>query len=278
MAEASRVGRDARALKKKRTTMVLSRQVGPRWRSVVLLTVGAAVSLAVMVWAVGKATPQPTVAGQAVEEGERGNDDPTVLDNDGRFTGPGEVWPPQPKDATDIVNRSAAEIAPEPQAERLAALDAVAPAEQAPSDVVAGSAEVQAAIGENSNLIAVEETNGSTQMIWFSLSNNQTVDAVVEGGAVSTLLTLEPGTFQPELSDAEKLAAVDIARAHWVSKGDRRIDGLQGYSILAFQPGGAYYETRMVYVSFHIDEDSRPELLAWVDLVTGDVVKSEVDR
>lgn len=231
-----------------------------------------------MVWAIGSSTPQPTVAGQAAEEADHNNDDPTVLDNDGRFTGPGEVWPPQPKGATDIVNRSAAEIAPEPQAERLATLDEIAPADRGPSDVVVESAELQAEIGEESNLIAVEDTNGSTQMMWYSLSNNQTVDVVIEDGAVARLSTFEPGTFQPELSDAEKQAAVDIARAYWVGRGDRRIDGLQGFSILAFQPGGAYYETRMVYVSFHIDEDSRPELLAWVDLVAGDVVKGEVDR
>jgi hypothetical protein len=34
----------------------------------------------------------------------------------------------------------------------------------------------------------------------------------------------------------------------------------------------------MVYVSFHIDEDERPELLTWVDLASGDVIKSEVER
>ncbi len=256
--------------------MVLSRQVGPRWRSVALLAVGAAASLGVLIWAVGSQTGTPTVAGQLA--GEQATDDPTKLDNDGRFTGPGEVWPPQPKDATDIVERSAADITPEPQATRLATLDAAAPAGQAPSDVVASSAEVRAAIGQTNNLIAVEEIDGTTRMIWYSLSNNQTVDVVIEGGQVTSLETAAPGTFQPELSDAEKDAAIALARAHWVGRGDRRIDGLMGFSILAFQPGGAFYDTRMVYVSFHIDEDERPELLTWVDLVSGDVIKSEVDR
>ena len=256
--------------------MVLSRQVQPRGRSVALLVVGAATSLLALIWAVGAQAGTPTVAGQAAVE--EAADDPTKLDNDGRFTGPGEVWPPQPREATDIVDRSAADITPEPQAARLAALDAAAPVDAAPSDVVAADADVQAALGEVANLIAVEEIDGSTRMIWFSLTNNQTVDAEVRGDRVVSLATSAPGTFQPELSDAEKQAAVDLARAHWAAKGDRRIDGLQGFSILAFQPGGAYYDTRMVYVSFHIDEDERPELLAWVDLVTGDVTKSEVDR
>lgn len=256
--------------------MVLSRQVEPRGRSVALLAIGAAASLGVLIWAIGAQNGSPTIAGQAAAEDAI--DDPTKLDNDGRFTGPGEVWPPQPKDATNVVDRSAADIAPEPQAARLAALDAQAPADAAPSAVVAADTEVQAALGADTNLIAVEEIDGTTRMIWYSLTNNQTVDAVVQGDQVVSLSTSAPGTFQPELSDDEKQAAVAIARAHWAAKGDRRIDGLQGFSILAFQPGGAYYETRMVYVSFHIDEDERPELLAWVDLVTGDVIKSEVDR
>ena len=256
--------------------MVLSRQVAPRGRSVALLVVGAVASLGVLIWAVGSQTGTPVLAGQAAAE--QAADDPTKLDHDGRFTGPGEVWPPQPKDATDIVERSDAEIAAEPQAARMAALDAAAPADQAPSEIAANDANVQSAIGEANNLIAAEEIDGTTRMIWYSLSNNQTVDIEVQGGQVTSLVTAAPGTFQPELSDAEKDAAIAVARAHWVAKGDRRIDGLAGFAILAFQPGGAYYDTRMVYVSFHIDEDERPELLTWVDLVSGDVIKSEVER
>lgn len=258
--------------------MVLSRQDRSRWRGVALLTVIAAASFAVMIWAVGQRSASPTSAGQAVEDAAATGDHPTALDSNDRFTGSGGVWPPQPKHATDIVARSSGDIAPRSQAATLATLDAAAPEQQAPSDVVDASAEVQAAIGERNNLIAVEVTDGSTQMIWYSLSTNQTVDVVIANGGVVSLDTYEPGTFQPELSDAEKQTAVDLASAYWESRGDRRIGGLQGYSILAFQPGGAYYETRMVYVSFHIDEDSRPELLTWVDLVSEEITQSEVER
>ncbi|MEM9653787.1 MAG: hypothetical protein AAGA65_16970 [Actinomycetota bacterium] len=258
-------------------TTNLSRELEWRWRSVAVLTVGAIASLAVLIWAVANTSASPTVAGQAVDQAVE-NDDPTKLDNDGRFTGPGDVWPPQPRSATAMIDRSAVDFAPMSAADRLLAIDGAAPAGRAPSEVLAADDNVLGAIGESANLIAVEEVDGATHLAWFSLSNNQTVEVVVKGDRVTSLVTSDPTVFQPELSHAEKLAAVDVARAHWVGKGDRRIDGLEGFSILAFQPGGAYYDTRMVYVSFHVDEDARPELLAWVDLVTGDVIKSEVDR
>ncbi len=252
------------------------------WARIAALTTGVLVSGAALAWAVAQGSDATVDAGvnpapAQVADADR-DDDPTVLDDDGRFTGPGEVWPPQPKDATDVVARSFGDLEPEPMDERLAALDADAPAAQAPSEVVADDAAAQAALGDNVNLIAVERSADGAQLIYYSLSNNQTVDIAVADGAVASLDTYSPGDFQPELSVDEKNAAIDLARVHWQGRGDSRIDSLQGFGILAFQPGGDYYDTRMVYVSFHVDEDARPELLTWVDLAAGQIIKSEVDR
>lgn len=259
--------------------MLENAQPGPPLVRVWLLSAGAVISLGALVWAAGQRTASVAAGQEAgVEAPADGLDDPTRLDDDGRFTGPGEVWPPQPRGATDIVHRSAADIAPVEVQAKLEQLDAAAAPTQSPSEVLAADDDVAAALGERHNLIAAETIDGADRLVYYSLSTNQTIDVTVETGAVTALTLHAPGDFQPELSHDEKLAAVDIARSHWESKGDARIDGLQGYSILAFQPGGAYYDTRMVYVSFHIDEDSRPELLAWVNLATGEIRKSEVDR
>ena len=265
--------------------MMESEPPGRAWPRVLVLGAGAVLSLATMVWAIGLQEPGSLQAGQessgeaaAQADSVAGADDPTVLDDEGRFTGPGDVWPPQPRGATGIVERVDADLAPVPEDVRLGQIDAEATPNQAPSAVVAADVDVQAALGAEHNLIAAEEIDGSTRLIYYSLSTNQTVDLTIAGGAVSELTLLAPGRYQPPLSDDEKQAAVDIARAHWQSKGDSRINSLEGFAILAFQPGGAYYDTRMAYVSFHVDADSRPELLAWVDLVAGDVIRSEVDR
>jgi hypothetical protein len=240
-----------------------------------LLMLGAAVSFGLMVWASGERSSAPLEADAA-----QGSDEPTTLDDDGRFTGPGDVWPPQPRNATEIVERP--DLGPSVVTEEagLRRLDRSAQSdERSPSQVLAADRSVQDALGDRHNLIAVEELSaGTSRLVYYSLSTNQTVDVTVTGDAVTELVLSEPGEFQPELSRAEKLAAVDLARAHWEARGDTRIDQLQGFTILTFRQDGSYHDTRMVYVSFHIDEDARPELLAWVDLVTGEVVRSEVDR
>jgi hypothetical protein len=203
----------------------------------------------------------------------------TELDDDARFTGPGDVWPPQPKGAVDIVERSLASIQPTGPEARLAELDRAGGTRSlGPSAVLAADESVSEALGRNYNLVAVDQVGGAVHLIWYSLSNNVTVEAVIDGGLVAALEVHPPTVYQPELSDVEKLAAADVARAYWVTAGDARIGRLQGFSILAFQPDGSYYDTRMVYVSFHVDADSRPELVAWVDLAAATVIKAEVDR
>lgn len=243
-----------------------------------MLGVGAAVSLGALIWAVGQQPPEAVEAGQENDAAPVDTDDPTKLDDDGRFTGPGQGWPPQPRGATDIVQRSAAGLAPIPQWQKLERFDQVAAVGRAPSQVLAADDAAGEALGDTHNLIGAEAVDEATHLVYYSLSENQTVEVIISGGEVAELTVHRPSDFQPELSNDEKQAAVDIAKAHWQSRGDPRIDRLQGFSILAFQPGGAYYDTRMVYVSFHVDEDARPELLAWVDLVTGEVTRSEVDR
>ncbi len=262
--------------------MTRNRELAPLLTRVTLLSAGAIMSFGVMVWAAAQGAPSSVEAGPqaALADEAEQPDDPTVLDDEGRFTGPGEVWPPQPKDATDIVERTDIGLSVLAGDDNiLERLDEAAGAERAPSEVLASDEAVIEALGDRHNLIAAEAAaDGVTRYVYYSLSSNQTVDVTVTGDSVSELLLIAPDEFQPELSQAEKDQAVELARAHWEDRRDRRIGSLQGYSILTFKPDGSYHDTRMVYVSFHVDEDSRPELLAWVDLATGEVVRSEVDR
>lgn len=245
----------------------------------VVLAAAAVLSVAALVFVfMERATP--VVAGaEAVDQ----DDHPSVLDDDGRFTGPGEVWPPQPRNATEIVERDFGDLEAEAPQARLARVESKAGRSLDQNlnpdlDQAADAEGLAGALGERHNLIAVDEDGDTAQIIYYSLSNNQTVDIIMVDGVVSSLTTYPADEWQPELSDVEKQAAVDVARAFWQRQRDDRIDSLVGFSILAFQPGGAYYDTRMVYVSFHASQDARPELLTWVDLAAGEVLNGEVER
>ncbi len=218
----------------------------------------------------------------------------SVLSNQARFTGPGEVWPPQPVGAIDMVDGDlpAAETASERLAEvelRVQAAQANAangaePAAAGPSQIFLNDAGVAEALGDDYRLVGFENRDGSGKgrsgaaLVYFSRSNNATVRGIVANGRVNDLEILPADTYQPALLSSEEVEAVELARQHWRAAGDNRIDSLAGFGILAFQPDGEYFDTRMVYVSFHVDEDARPELLAWVDLSRGEIVDAEVER
>ncbi|MGC4098379.1 MAG: hypothetical protein QM706_14795 [Nitrospira sp.] len=73
--------------------------------------------------------------------------------------------------------------------------------------------------------------------------------------------------YQPEVSDEEVAEAAQLARNYFVRQGFKRIAGLRAYGILAYKPdGNGFYDTRVIYVSFHKHDDAPPQLMAWVDL------------
>jgi hypothetical protein len=45
---------------------------------------------------------------------------------------------------------------------------------------------------------------------------------------------------------------------------------------LAYRPeGNGFYDTRVIYISFHLDSSSVPEFVAWVDLTSQKVMKAQ---
>ena len=259
------------------------RRRGRRWPRPVLLGMAAA-AVGAIAWVAALPATTAVTAGQQAEgagdhDHQHDHEASTLHDHEhSRFTGPGGQWPPQPRGATGIVQLDTGAFEDRPQVGKDRSADWAAELEQAAAAGVDRRAELVAELGQRYDLIARDDLGDTSLAVYYSLSTNQTIEARLVGETVVELQRHEPSVFQPELLNAEKEAAIEVARAHWEAAGDARIDQLQGFSILAFQPGGAYYDTRMVYVSFHIDEDARPELLTWVDLAAGRVVQSEVDR
>lgn len=200
----------------------------------------------------------------------------TVLDHEGRFTGPGE-WPPRHKDAETELIREPVRPA-DPKTTTRVAIERLDP-------------RVAHALGDRYSLIGTgnplsEEPDAEkgaldlnrTQTVYFSLTNNQTVVVETLDGQITAIETTAARDGQLSLTLEEDAQAIAIAREYWEQAGDERIDKLQGYSIWAIQPGGRAYDVRMAYVSFHVDADARPELITWVDLTNGEIHKAEVDR
>ncbi len=217
----------------------------------------------------------------------------STLGPDGRFTGPGEVWPPQIRGAADIValDFGEAEAATAERALPAArAADVLERAGGAEMAATLASAEATDALGQRYTPISVTEgeivpgsDKGSPRSeaslaLFYSHDRAATVEVYLRGAEVVEVVSRPADTEQPPLAVDEKHRATELARAHWEAAGDDRIDGLEGFVILAVEADGTYYDSRVAYVSFHVDNTSRPELLTWVDLTDETVLVAEVDR
>ncbi|MEZ4622887.1 MAG: hypothetical protein R2867_46335 [Caldilineaceae bacterium] len=59
-----------------------------------------------------------------------------------------------------------------------------------------------------------------------------------------------------------------MARAYFAAQGETHVYELRGFVIMAYQPQGTtgFYDSRVLYVTFHESLEERPEYVAWVDL------------
>ncbi len=114
------------------------------------------------------------------------------------------------------------------------------------------------------------------RVTYFSHTQRATVEVLVSDGWVSEVTSTPAADYQPPLIPAEVTQAVTIARASLQSAGYLRGSVLEGFGILALPSEGqqAFFAHRVVYVSFHADENARPEYVAWVDLTDQTVVES----
>lgn len=244
-------------------------RAGSRWTGAAIL-VAAAIGLTMLGGRLAGAAPGDNVD---PDQGDRYL--AADLANQNRFTGQGEVWPPRPDGAGEP--RTVPTLEPRYDRDRLVAGivtdDRVSPLLGDRWDVLAVGTS-----GENEKRSARATARGQSRITFFSRSTNQSVIVDVMGGRITTINTLAPTVEQLPLNPAEKADAVAIARKYWLEQGVTSVNNLQGFAIQAYEPGGSLYNTRMAYVSFHVDADSRPELLAWVDLTKEVVASAREDR
>lgn len=139
---------------------------------------------------------------------------------------------------------------------------------------------VEQALGDRFVRIGVvdEENDGrfknKRRLVFFSHARNATVEAIMDGDKVLEVKTTPADQYQPEITDEETAEATEIARKYFIGQGFGRVRGLEGFGILAYKPtGNGFYSGRVIYVSFHENSDSPPELAAWVDLTKQKVIK-----
>lgn len=189
-----------------------------------------------------------------------------------RFTQYGGTWPPQPKNIENVVWFS----------DDASELSAASMKLSAAAEISAASAAVRSALGSRFTHIGTvshsAKGESSTQEIvtYFSHSNNATVEVTMANGAILEVNEIPPTEYQPPLTDSEIQEAVTIARDYWNTSGYERVNELEGFGILGLTPNGAtgFYEVRVVYVSFHVDADARPEYVGYVDLTNQVMLES----
>jgi len=149
-------------------------------------------------------------------------------------------------------------------------------------DRVVNNADVQGALGERYAHIhtAPYQTKGRRsgnryRLVFFSHSNNQTVNIVTAGNSVRSLDIIPANEEQPALGQSEHADSIELARQYWLERGKSSVETLRAYAIQTFQADGSPYPTRMVYVSFHVNSPEAPLLYNWVDLTNEEVVTGE---
>ena len=189
------------------------------------------------------------------------------------------TWPPTPRGATDIVVRSEAEAQRQSQATGLARLNAL-------DQKVRANPLVAAALGQRATRVAfinveidakAKAAGEPSRLVYFNRETNTTVQVLL--GPSEIILTSPADLYQPDLAEAEEQEAITIARRYFAAAGNSRVTALRGYTIMAYPPNQkGFYSTRMAYVSFHLDDDARPEFEAWVDLSNQRVTKAQGDQ
>lgn len=110
--------------------------------------------------------------------------------------------------------------------------------------------------------------NVVSRLVYFSHERNATVEVGFDAEEKLETVTMTPAKeYQPEITDEEIKDAEKLARKYFIRHRFKRIAGLKAFGILAYKPEGTgFYDARVIYTSFHKNNDSPPVLAAWVDL------------
>lgn len=193
-----------------------------------------------------------------------------------------ESWPPQPVGITEVtflVPQAGEAIAAAQEADDQAEAIALAsPAVQAALGITYVHAATIHRHGKDPATAAGKEV-AEVRVAYFSYTNNATVEVAVAAGKVASVQSVAAATYQPEPTRQERVRAIELARDYFLAEGESRVNELHGFVIMAYRPQGAtgFYDSRVLYVTFHQSLDERPEYLAWVDLSHETILKAVVE-
>lgn len=186
----------------------------------------------------------------------------------------GLTWPPQPRGLTNVLLHSNVTEENQGHARKQARLDRLE--YKAKGDVRAihglGNRHTHVTIIDQEDEKEDRDVKGQptvvSRLVSFSHEKNVTVEVGFDAEErIVSVSTTPAKDYQPEITDEEIKEAEQLARKYFSRQGSKQVAGLQAFGILAYKPEGTgFYDTRVIYISFHKDNDSPPELMAWVDL------------
>jgi hypothetical protein len=189
-----------------------------------------------------------------------------------------QTWPPQPEGITGVVDLS---TPASEQARRSKLQQRFNELEQRG----AAHADFQKALGQRYTRIAIVDnedkvgTPRGSRFTYFSRDKNATAEVLFDGANIKSVKSIPAREYQPEITDEEISEATELARKYFSSLGIERVRDLKGYGILAYRPEGkGFYDGRVIYVSFHANDDAPPEFMAWVDLTSQTILNSREER
>lgn len=190
----------------------------------------------------------------------------------------GMPWPPDPVGITNVIVHS--------DAVQQFSINRV---ESSGIDLLDNKAQqdvrVKRALGKKYSRVGLiqkeDKKNGSTvnQLVFFSQDKNTTVEVEFVNGNIRSVNSIPARIYQPEITDEEATQAQELARNYFLNQGNSKVADLKAYSILAYKPQGAgFYDSRVIYVSFHDNDDSPPEFVAWVDLTHQRILNAREEK
>lgn len=194
----------------------------------------------------------------------------------GHVKKPVEGWPPQPQGATNVRNLSDGSFADRRRMDRDTRFSRLE--ERFKRDPrlrqLAGRKMTPLFIVEDEDK-ADERRGRHTRYQFFDRAANATVTVVETAGGESRVESTPAATYQPEITEAEAAEAIALAKRYFVQHRMPRAAQLQGFGIQAYRPeGNGFYDGRVVYVSLHVNSDTDPEYVAWVDLTRQQVFQA----
>jgi len=191
----------------------------------------------------------------------------------------GLTWPPQPRGITDVVLYSDVEKEKKDHDKEKVRLDRLEGKAKA-------KPEAKQALGKKFTRITVidkedkETGTVGSQLVFFSREDNATVEVEFDKDEeIKAVQSIPARDYQPEITNEEAEEAAALARTYFLNLGFAKVTGLKPYGILAYKPEGVgFFDTRVLYISFHQHDDAPPELAAWVDLTNQLILQAREEQ